>query len=112
MTTLVATNSPQAIQTHLTEGRIPGYGPMLMLFARSAFILLAQGLTFLILVQRNVQNPAVAIRNWWPVYGTLVDLVCLGLLVWLTKREGIQLLDLIGLVKSKIKTDIPLGLGI
>jgi hypothetical protein len=112
MTTLAAASSPHAIQARLAEGRIPRYGPMLMLFARSTFILIFQGITFLLLRQSNVQNPAVAVRNWWPVYGTLVDAGCLALLIWLTRREGIRLFDLIGIVKSKLKTDIPLGLSI
>jgi hypothetical protein len=60
----------------------------------------------------NVESPAIALRNWWTVYDTLVDLGCLGLLVWLTRREGIRLRDLVGFMKSKLKTDIPLGLGI
>jgi membrane protease YdiL (CAAX protease family) len=60
----------------------------------------------------KVPNAAVVIHNWWPAYGTLVDIGCLGLLIWLTRREGIHLLDLIGLVKSKLKTEIPLGLGL
>lgn len=46
------------------------------------------------------------------MYGTLVDFGCLGLLIWLTRKEGIHLFDLIGIVKSKLKTEIPLGLGI
>ena len=112
MTAFSSINSPEAIQSRLVAGRIPRYGPMLMLFARSAFILLAQGITFLLFLQLNVPNAAVAIRNWWPVYGTLVDFGCLGLLVWLTRREGIRLRDLIGLVKNKLKTEIPLGLGL
>ncbi len=83
-----------------------------MLFARSAFILLAQGITFLLFRLLNVSNASVVIRNWWPVYGTLVDFGCLGILVWLTRREGIRLRDLIDLVKNKLKTEIPLGLGL
>lgn len=105
-------NSHEAIQARLAHGRIPRFGPLLMLFARSAFILLAQGLTFLLLVQLGVPNASVAIRNWWPVYGTLVDVGCLALLIWLTRREGIRLLNLVGLVKSRLKTDIPLGFGL
>ena len=83
-----------------------------MLLARPAFILLAQGITFLILRQLNVQNAAVAIRNWFSVYGTLADFGCLGLMFLLTWPEGIRLLDLIGFVKSKLKNDVLLGLGI
>ena len=110
MTTL-ALNSAESIQPRLAAGRIPSYGPLLMLVARSAFILLAQGITFLIFLQLRVPDAAVLLRNWWPVYRTLVDLDCLGLMFWLTKREGIGLRDLIGLDKSKLKTEIPLGLG-
>ena len=105
-------NSQQAIQARLSEGCIPRYGPMLMLIARSALILLAQGLTYLFFIQLNVPHASVVIRNWWPVYGTLVDFGCLGLMYWLTKQEGIHLLDLIGIVKSKLKTEIPLGIGL
>ncbi len=112
MAALAFPNSLESIQSRLAHIRIPRYGPMLMLFARSAFILLAQGITYLLLKQLHVPNTEVALRNWWSVYGTLVDLGCLGLLVWLTRREGIRLLDLIGLVKSKLKKDIPLGVGI
>lgn len=109
MATLVL-NSSEAVQSRAAEGSIPRFGPMLMLFARSAFILLAQGITLLILRGLSVQNPTVEVRNWWPVYGTLVDFGCLGLLLWLTRRERIRLLDLIGIVKSKLLTDIPRGL--
>ncbi len=105
-------NSFEAIQSRFAQGRIPRYGPMLMLIARSAFILLAQGITFLLFLQLKVPNASVVIRNWWPVYGTLVDIGCLGILYYLTKREGIRLLDLISLVKSKLKKEIPLGLGL
>jgi hypothetical protein len=69
-------------------------------------------LTFLLFLQLNVPNASVVIRNWWPVYGTLVDIGCLSLLYWLTKREGIRLLDLVGLVKSKLKTELPMGIGL
>ena len=73
MTAVVSINSPEDIQPRLIEGRIPRYGPMLMLFARSAFILLAQGLLYLFFKQLDIPNAEVEIRNWWPVYGTLVD---------------------------------------
>ncbi len=112
MAMLSPVNSLDAIKSRLAGERIPQYGPILMLFARPALILLVQGILFLLFLQMNVQNAAVAVRSWWPVYGTLVDLGCLGLLTWLTRREGIRLFDLIGLVKNKLKTEIPLGLGI
>ena len=112
MTALVAINFPDAIQSRLAAGRLPRFGPLLMLFARPALALLAQALTLLILTQLNVSNAVVAVRNWWSVYGTLIALGCLGLLLWLTRREGIRLGDLIAFSRNKLKTDIPLGLGI
>lgn len=105
-------NSQEAIEARFTEGRIPRFGPLLVLVARSAFILLAQGLTLLLLFLLKVSNATVVIRNWWPVYGTLVDIGCLAVMYYLTKRENIRLLDLIGIVKSKLKTEIPLGIGL
>jgi hypothetical protein len=41
-----------------------------------------------------------------------VDLGCLALLVWFTRREGIRLVDIIGLNRRKIGRDILIGLGI
>lgn len=111
MTTL-AINSDEAIQPRVVEGRVPRFGPWLMLFARSAFILLAQGITYLLFLSLNVPNASIVVRNWWPVYGTLVDIGCLGLLFWLTRREGIRLFDLIGFDRKRLKTEIPLGLGL
>jgi hypothetical protein len=112
MTFIAPTNSLEANPYWFGPGRIPRYGPMLMLFARPVLILLAQGITYLMLLQLKVPDSSVVIRNWWPIYGTLTDIGCLGLLFSLTRREGIGLLDLIGLVKSKLKTEIPLGLGL
>jgi len=112
MTTLTAINSLEATQSRFLEGRVPRYGPILMLLARPTLLLLVQGIIFLLFKQLNIQNAAVAIRNWWTVFGTLADFDCLGLLIWLTRREGIGLRDLIGFARSKLKFDIPLGLGI
>jgi membrane protease YdiL (CAAX protease family) len=112
MNTLPTINSQESIEARLAEGRIPRYGPVLVLVARSALILIAQGLTLGLLFLFNVPNATVAIRNWWVVYGTLVDIGCLAILYHLTKREGIRLLDLIGIVKSRLKKEIPLGIGL
>lgn len=105
-------NSQQAVEARLAAGCVPRYGPWLALISRSAFILLAQGITLLLFFLLRVPNAAIVIRNWWPVYGTLVDIGCLAVLYFLTKRENIHLLDLIGIVKSKLKTEIPLGIGL
>lgn len=105
-------NSPEAIQARFAQGRIPTWAPGLVVLARPALAFLSQGLTLLLFRQLSVATPPVTVRHWWTVYGTLVDLGCLGLLLWLTRREGIRLRDLVGFDKSKLKSDILLGLGI
>lgn len=112
MTALTAINSPEAIQSRLQEGRVPPFGPWLMLVARPAFALLTYRIALFLFTQWAVPNAAVAVRNWWSVYGTLIDFGCLALLFWLTRAEQIRLCDLISFVQSKLKADMLLGLGI
>ncbi len=112
MTALATANLTDAIRARLAAGRVPRFGPFLMLFARPALALLAQGIVLLIFKGIDVPNADLTIRNWWSVYGTLVDFGCLGLLVWLTRREGIRLLDLVAFARSKLKKDLLLGPGL
>ena len=70
MTPLTAINSPEAIHSRLQAGRIPSFGPWLMLFIRPALALLAYGILLFLFTQFNVPNAAIAVRNWWSVYGT------------------------------------------
>ena len=112
MDNLPTVNSQKAIEARLSKGYIPRYGPMLILLARSTLILIVQGIVLLLFILLDVPDAKIQIRNWWPVYGTLVDFGCLGLLYYLTKREGIRILDLVGIVKSRLKTEIPLGIGL
>jgi len=73
--------------------------------------ILAQALVTLIFIIQQNPDPLRAGTAWWPVTGTLVDIGCLGLLFWLTRREGISLIDLIGLNRRKILRDALTGLG-
>jgi hypothetical protein len=93
-------------------GRVPPFGPWLMLIARPAFALIAYGIMLLLFTQLDVPDPSVTIRNWWTVYGTSIDFGCLALLFWLTRHEQIHLGDLVSFIKGKLKTDTLLGLGI
>ena len=112
MTTLTPVNSQEAVRSRFEQGLIPRYAPSLVVASRSILILLVQGLVYLLFLRLKVPNASVTIRNWWPVYGTLVDFGCLGLLYYFTKREGIRLLDLVGIVKSRLVKEIPLGIGL
>ncbi len=105
-------NSQEAIQNRLAQGRIPRWGPVLVVLARPMLALLTQGLTLLLFNQLDVPDADVAVRHWWSVYGTLVDIGCLSLLLWLIRQEGICLTDLVGLDKGKLKRDLLWGLAI
>jgi hypothetical protein len=49
---------------------------------------------------------------WLPVYGTLIDVGCLVLLWRLTRREGIDLFDLVGFQRARLVRDALLGLAL
>jgi len=112
MTSLSSTNAPTALSARLAARRIPGSLLFLVTFARPLLALLVQGLFTVVFLLLKVQSPAVAVRHWWTVYGTLIDLGCLALLFWMTRREGIRLFDLISFDKRKLKTDVLIALGI
>jgi hypothetical protein len=83
-----------------------------MVVVRSVLALAAQGLVTLILAWMRNPDPGRAGTAWWQVTGTLVDLGCLALLFGLTRREGIRLVDLIGLDKRHWRRDVLLGLAL
>jgi hypothetical protein len=105
-------NSKGELQKKLAAGRISWFGPLSVIAARSIFIILAQVLVTLIFMGLRSPDPSKAATAWWQVSGTLVDIGCLSLMFWLTRREGISLLDLIGLNRQKLGRDVLLGLGI
>jgi hypothetical protein len=87
-------------------------GPLGMVLARSILALLAQGLVTLIFLWQRDPAAAQSATAWWQVTGTLVDVGCLALLVWLMRREGLRLRDLVGLDRKKLLRDVLLGLGL
>jgi len=87
-------------------------GPLLMLFARSALAVAAQGLVAAIYAVRGSGSAWREAEAWLPVYGTLIDAGCLALLWWLVRREGITLLDLAGFDRRRLGRDILLGLAL
>lgn len=97
---------------HSGKLAIPQVAPILMVLARPVLALAAQGIFVLLLTQLQVQAPTVTVRNWWTVYGTLIDIACLALLFWLTRAEGINLFSLTSFDKTRLKKDILLGIGI
>jgi membrane protease YdiL (CAAX protease family) len=61
---------------------------------------------------RGSADPWNESAPWWRVYGTLVDVGCLVLLVWLTRREGLRLFDLGNYRRKGWLRNVGIGVGI
>jgi hypothetical protein len=81
-----------------------------MLFTRSACAVGAQGLVAGVFALRSSPTPWHDAEPWFPVYGTLIDAGCLAMLWRLTRREGIDVFDLVGFDRSRLVRDVLLGL--
>lgn len=105
-------NSDSEIQSRIAAGRSSWLGPLLLIVARSVFLLIGQALAALICAQRGDATPWLSGGRYWTVYGTLADFACLALLWRFTKTEGIRLRDLIGRTHWRRGRDIGIGLGL
>jgi len=105
-------NSKAKLQERLQAGRINWAWPVIIVFARLIFAILAQALVAGLFMLQGHQTPWQAAAPWWPVYGTLIDISCLVLLAWLARREGIRLFDLISFQRQRLGRDLLLGVGL
>jgi len=104
-------NSKESIQERLQAGRISRFWPLIILFARLIFAIIAQALVAAGFKLSGHANPWQAAAPWWIVYGTLIDIGCLVLLARLTRREGIRLSDLISFQRRPVGRSVLTGLG-
>ncbi|RPI78868.1 MAG: CPBP family intramembrane metalloprotease [Chloroflexi bacterium] len=104
-------NSKEEIQRRAASGNITWTGPLVMVTARSIFAVLAQALVAFIFWRLQSPDPLRASTAWWPVTGTLIDIGCLALLFFYTRREGIRLIDLVSINRSKLGKHILIGVG-
>lgn len=104
-------NGTTEIQHRVKAGKITWLGPLIMLVVRSVLAILSQAAIAMIFYSGN-PNAWNEAGQWWTVYGTVIDIGCLALLVWLTKREGIRLFDLGNYNRKRWLRDGLLGLGL
>lgn len=89
-------NFPAALRKRYQAAGL-GWRPVLaFLPARLVFALVAQGAAAALLAAQGTPAPWQAAAAWWPVSAALIDLLCLGGLAALTRREGLGLTDLFG----------------
>jgi membrane protease YdiL (CAAX protease family) len=82
-----------------------------MVIARTVLAAAAQALAAGLFSLQRHPTPFAAAAAWWTVWGSLVDLGCLAGLYWLLRREGLRLLDLVGLDRRRLGRDVLLGLA-
>jgi membrane protease YdiL (CAAX protease family) len=104
-------NSTSEIQQRVAAGKITWAGPLIMLVARSVFLVICQGLVAAIFFRGSADAWNEA-GHWYPVYGTVTDAGCIVLLLWLTRREGIRLFDLGSYRRKGWLRDVLIGLGL
>ena len=80
-------NSYAALVRRREAGTLIWRGPALMLFARAAFAVAAQGVVAAVFALRGSPTPWHDAEPWLPVYGTLIDAGGLALL-WTTSPVG------------------------
>jgi uncharacterized protein len=105
-------NSHEALIRRREAGTLTWSGPALMLFARAALAVGAQGVCAAVFALRGSRSPWHDTEPWLPVYGTLIDAGCLALLWRLTRREGMRLFDLVGFERTRLVRDGLLGLAL
>lgn len=89
-------NTIASIKTLYSLSGLSWWPVILFLPARLLFAFLAQVLTAGIFAIGGSANAWQDATVWWPVFSTITDLLCLFALVWLTRREGLKIIDLIG----------------
>ena len=109
----VGPNSVETLHAKVRTGTITWVWPVIMNFIRFPLILLGFFITlgyFNAVGRPHAFGSALMMTN---VTITLTaDLGCFLLLVWLTRKEGIRLRDLIGFERKRLFMDILLGLGL
>ena len=110
MEELPAPNSAATLQQRVISGRIGWWGPLALTPARACLMLLVQGGLAAIFWLRGSPSPWRAQAPWWTVYATLVDVGCLLLLWRQAHGEGIRLVDLFGIDRSRLGHEALWGL--
>lgn len=103
------TNTPASIRARLACSRLSWWPVLLFLPARLLFAFLTQGLTAAVFLLQGATDAWAAATARWPVYSTLTDVLCLLALWWLTRREGLTLVDLLGVRGRAALRHVPGG---
>lgn len=105
-------NSVTAIAQRINTGRITWSRPTGMLVIRLVLFAALQALIAGIYALQGTPNAWDASVPWWTVCATLTNIVCIFLLIALTRREGIRVCDLYRFERGTVKRDLLISLGL
>ena len=103
-------NSKDMIKKRADSGQITWKWPLIIVFARLFFALLAQSLVEILFFSAS-PSPYKSAGVWWPVYGTLIDVGCFILITGQVKKEGLRFQDLLNFDPHRLGRDVLVGLG-
>lgn len=90
------TNSPSTIRTQYQASDLSWLPVLVFLPTRLVYSFLAQSIFAGLFALGGAPIPFYAAASWWPVFLSITDILCLLSLIWLTRREGLKLVDLVG----------------
>ena len=102
-------NSRVMNRKRAASGRLNWKWPVMIVFARLFFAIIAQSLIALLFFS-SASSPYMAAGRWWPVYGVLIDLGCFLVITWRAGKEGLRFRDLINFDPHHLGRDLLLGL--
>lgn len=111
-TTADALNSISAAAGRIAAGQVTWGKTLGMLAARTLLFLFFQLVIAGIYLAAGSPGAFSESAAWWPVTAALAGLVCIGLLGWLARGEGLRLLDLYRNGPGKFPRDLWIALGL
>lgn len=107
-------NGSPYLQQLIAQGQLTRFWPLLVIFIRFPLIMLGNLIAYgYIITFTNRANPWEYALMWGNVHTSLIaDTVTIVLVIWLIRREGLRLADLITWQKESIWREGLLGLGL
>ena len=105
-------NSVEEIQKKTHSGMIHWLWPVIMLLSRTILFLVFGFLISIILGFFKINEPLSDVTRWWTYQVICTNILCFFLLSWLSSKENMKFLDLIGFNQKLVKRDMLLVLAL
>ncbi len=112
MTDLTTPYTLKKLKRNIQNGTIKPYFLFALLIARSLLCFLGQAITAGVFWLQGNPSPWLSSVPYWNVFGTFADVGCILLLMYLLRREGYQIIDLLRVQKIPLWRDILIGVGL